>query len=284
MGTTLEITYVASCSLIESETLLIKSKEILDRHEAAASLYQPQSELRRLNRDGILKNPSTELLGALELAIEFARRTEGAFDPTVLPVLNGIREKIEKTGRPPTPSQIARWRSKVDYRAIQIQRSPEVWVRIPRGVEITLDGIMKGYAVDRVAEFLLEQGVSNFVVNFSGNMRLEGGPLGGGRWRIEVDDPAGLETQSLPEGVRAVASSSPQFQKFTNDSRWHHLIDPKTLKPANRWRSVTVYGTSAGVCDALSTAAFVGARQGNQDLKRWAGPEYEGVFLPSQLP
>ena len=129
--------------------------------------------------------------------------------------------------------------------------------------EMTLDvgAIAKGYAVERVAEELVEKGVTGYVLNVGGNVRAIGNS-NGEPWQVGIENPdtgsdepfieqLGLEDKSLV--------TSGNYQRFyvVDGKNYHHIIDPNTLMPCEKFMSVSVITTDSGYADALSTTLFL---------------------------
>ena len=129
--------------------------------------------------------------------------------------------------------------------------------------ELTLDvgAIAKGYAAEQIAEALEAEGITGYLLNLGGNVRTVGTRPDGKPWTVGVEnpDPAGAEPYvsylALTEGA-VVISGSYQRYYVVDGVRYHHIIDPDTLYPENRYRSVAVIAPDSGLGDALSTALF----------------------------
>ena len=132
---------------------------------------------------------------------------------------------------------------------------------LQNGAEIDLGGIAKGYIADRVAAYLKEQGVAHACINMGGNILVLGGKPDGTDWTIGIRDPNGTAEQSeevlsLSDG--AVVTSGNYERFFLRDGvRYHHLIDPDTLMPANFVLQTTILTRDSALADFLSTAAFL---------------------------
>jgi thiamine biosynthesis lipoprotein len=130
------------------------------------------------------------------------------------------------------------------------------------GMEITLGGIAKGYAVDRACEVLLESGVQQALVDIGGDIRA----IGTGSWSIAIQHPREedewLGVIELENG--AIATSGDYRRYFLLGSRRvHHIINPKTGRPAEACMSVTIVAENCICADALSTGVFVaGPKEG----------------------
>ncbi|MEY4617725.1 MAG: ApbE family lipoprotein [Pseudomonadota bacterium] len=251
MGTFFEMQLVHACDF-NPEKVVVSAKEELDAIESELSLYQTSSQLSRLNRDGFLCPASPHLLRMTEVSIDFYERTAGRFDVSILPVLKAIEKSFEKTGR--SPKDLSKFRALVNGAGVSLTNGC-LRFKSP-GMALTFDGVAKGYAVDRVAEALTNN-IDGYLLNFSGNMRWYG-EKPEGPWKIAVWNPVARSLISLaPTTSGAIASSGSEHVHYDSNSMWHHLIDPKTLRPSNRYQSVTVVGSRAMECDILSTTFFV---------------------------
>lgn len=129
--------------------------------------------------------------------------------------------------------------------------------------EMSLDvgAVAKGYATEKVAQTLMDQGYGSFVINAGGNVRCCGTKPGGKNWNVAVTNPGlpgygeSIGTVSVPGGS-IVTSGSYQRYFSCEGRRYHHIIDPDTLMPEDRYLSVTVITESSAFADALSTSLF----------------------------
>lgn len=204
----------------------------LDEVERTMSLYRPDSQLVRLNRDGALDDPHPDLVALLGAARMVAAQTAGAFDVTVGP--------LWRLGRRATAAELA----VVDWRAVSVRDDR---IRLPAGAAITLNGIAQGYAADRARAALSDHGVTDAWIDAG-----ELAPLGDG-WTAGVQHPDRPDAwiARLRLDGRAVATSG---DYATRD----HIVDPRSGRRARGRRSVTVLAPSAWLADALSTALMVG--------------------------
>lgn len=216
------------------------------RLEGIFSLYQPQSDLVRLNRDGQLQNPPFELLDCLSVADAVHRASDGRFDPTVQPLWLAHaqaaenRQALDERGRAEALA-LTGW-DKVTLDATRIAMRP--------GMALTLNGIAQGYIADRVARLLADEGLSDVLID-SGEMRALGGRPDGTAWPVKLASGGQVGLRS-----RALATSSPLGMTFANDGRTGHILDPRSGHPVPaRWSSISISADSAALADALSTAA-----------------------------
>ena len=127
-------------------------------------------------------------------------------------------------------------------------------------LRLDLGAVAKGYAAQKVAEKLREAGLNSFILNAGGNVICGDAPLDGrSQWTVAVEDVDGVSTR-LKLGLKNLSIvTSGDYQRYyeVNGRRYHHLIDPETLYPANHMRAVSIIHPDSGLADFLSTAAFL---------------------------
>lgn len=254
----------------------------LRRLEAAFSLYRPDSELSRLNRDGRIDSPSRDLLALMRQAQDWGERTGGAFDCTVQPLWrvyadHFARHPGDEDG--PPPAVLAEAVARVDYRAVEL--SPRRIAFARPGMAVTLNGIAQGYITDRVIGRLRDEGIENTLVEM-GEAAALGRRGDGAPWSAGIPDAAGRIFTILPLGDRAVATSAGGATRFESSGRFHHLVDPASGACARHMRAVSVAALSATAADALSTALYVTPVARLPGLLRAAAPAgfLEAVVQP----
>lgn len=236
----------------------------LQRLEAIFSLYRADSALSRLNANGELRAPPSELLELLSLSLALSHYSAGAFDPTVQPLYLLYARHFARPGAAPggPPEQdLTRVLRLLDVSAIEL-RADHIQLRRP-GMALTLNGIAQGFITDRVADMLRAAGFADVLVNL-GEAHALGRRPGGEAWRVGIADPRqparsafelplGSEHGALP----ALATSAGYGSTFGPDPRVHHLLSPHTGRSANHWLSVTVAAPRAALADGLSTTLAV---------------------------
>jgi thiamine biosynthesis lipoprotein len=264
MGTDVEVLAVGA----DDDAMAVlgaRAAAALEAREARWSRFRPTSELSRLNDAGgapVVLSPGTYALVAR--AVDAWRDTGGRYDPTVLPALEAAGYDRDFAAVPRTgdtsPGSVGAAPGCAD-----VELDPLVSaVRLPRGVRIDLGGIGKGAAADEVAEELLESApsaVRGVLVNLGGDLRAVGEAPPPHGWVIEVDDPLATgRTGVLALADGAVATSTRLRRAWSRAGEpMHHLIDPRTGRPATSGlASVTVVTGHASRAEVLAKAAFVG--------------------------
>ncbi|MBQ7386833.1 MAG: FAD:protein FMN transferase [Clostridia bacterium] len=130
-----------------------------------------------------------------------------------------------------------------------------------RDPEMSLDvgAVAKGYAVERLADFLHDNGYNSYALDIGGNLRVVGTKPDGTGWQTGVKNPdltgGYVHTFELSDGS-AVTSGGYERYYIVDGRRYHHIIDKDTAMPAEHFASVTVVCEDSGLADALSTALF----------------------------
>ena len=283
MGTSYRVSVVVPIYISWSREFrdnLLKKKidEELTRVNALMSTYDPNSELSRLNsRQSEEPFPiSADTAKVLRLALEIAQKTNGAYDPTVGPLVNlwrfGPEDRPEKV---PSDEEIAAARQRVGWDKIKIieqsgDDSPLQYavVKSDPNVYIDLSSVAKGFGVDCVAALLIQNRYKNFLVDVGGELRSNGKNVAGKDWSVGINSPV-LTDNALAKTVslsdKAIATSGDYLNFYELDGvRYSHIIDTQTGRPiTHKTASVSVIDDSCMTADAWATALLaLGAEQG----------------------
>ena len=256
MGTVVTITSVHP-DPDEAGRMVSASFDEMERLESLLSRHRPDTPLSRLNETGVLPDAPPELIEVVEKALAYSRITGGAFDVSIKPMLDLYAQAFSDAGGAPTRREIDTALGYVDYRKIDVG-SRSLALRSP-GMSVTLDGIGKGYIVDRTIDVLVASGADRVLVNAGGDMSSAGKGSAKEPWTVSLQDPrdgrAYVELVRL--GGECVATSGDYMRTFTEDRRFHHIIDPRTGYSPEHTSSVSVIAPTAMDADALSTAVLV---------------------------
>lgn len=210
------------------------------------SLHRPDSELSRLNRDGLLERPHPQLLAVLQAAQATAQLTGGAFDVTVQPLWDAANGSADKS------AALAR----VGWRKLEVS-AERVRLREP-GMAVTLNGIAQGYGADVALAALRAHGIAHALLD-SGEFGSLGRRDDGQPWTLAVRDPRDLQAAAhlLSADGRCLATSGDYATAFSEDFSRHHIVDPATGASPQELASVSVLAPTGLQADALSTACMV---------------------------
>ena len=271
MDTMMDFTIYGESGLIDQSESLIASLESL------VSVTDTGSELYAINQtgSGTLTGKASSLM---EQALEICRRTDGALDLSIYPI---VRAWGFTTGsyQVPDEAEIQALLPLVDYRKIQYDAATGT-VTLPEGMEIDLGSVAKGYAGQLAAQMLREHGVQSALLNLGGNVQTVGAKPDGSPWQIGIKDPQGEDAMMvLSVEDQAVVTSGGYERYFEQDGQTYwHIMDPSTGHPADSGLiSVTIVGDEGVVCDGLSTALFVMGLEKAADLWAQSG-DFGAVF------
>ena len=261
--------------LHRDRTPLMRSAALCGRSHRLFSRFLPDSDLYRISHSGGAPvRAAAETLELLALAEYYRAATGGAFTPAA----GTLSELWGFGGTPavPPPEQCRRAAQAVRGAVIELSGTT---VRCPAGVVLDVGGIAKGYAADKVARLLAEEGVVCGMIDLGGNLLSVGGRPDGGPWRFGVRSP--FQRDSLcavifcAGGWSAVTSGGCERWFEQDGRRYGHIIDPRTGMPAERGlAAVTVLSRSSTAADALATAFFcLGVRESLALLPRFPGTE-----------
>lgn len=221
--------------------------------------YRPDSELRQLSAArGAWQTVSPELYVVLDRAVEIARATDGAFDPTVGPLVLLWRE-ARRTARMPDASAIARARETVGWQRIEFDR-PRGAVRLNHpDMRLDLGGIAKGYILDEALRTLRGAGVGRALIEAGGDIVVGDAPPDRDGWRI---DAVGADSEFAARAAKltnaALATSGPSAQFVEIDGvRYSHVVDPRTGMGLTNRVTAYVIAPDGATADALATALSV---------------------------
>lgn len=236
--------------------------------EKQMSLFDPDSALCRLNRQGELRKPDAQLLSVLTLAQYVSRRSAGAFDVTMQP-LWGLWSMHSQTQTLPSAKALLQTRFLVNWRALTV--SPEVVRLNAKGMGVSLNGIAQGYAADKVRAVLQSYGVQHALVD-TGETTVLGQSSKAEDWRFAVESSAASSAAPPvihPHGL-ATATSSDAHTVFSADRLHHHILNPHTGDSPRHWATVSVIAPSCALADALTKVFFMCPHQGVERLaKAW---------------
>lgn len=257
MGTYYRIKVYASAN---PQEVFQKARVELKRLEEKFSDYDLESEISRINQQAGLSKVkvSQETIDLLREAISISEKTEGAFDPTVRPLMEiwGFKEGKQS---PPPSEKISETLQVVGWERLRIGKEGVMLER--KGMELDLGGIAKGYAVDKVVELLKEAGIRQALVEIGGELYCLGSGPGSNGWKIGIQDPQSAEgIIAVLQVIDQAVATSGSYENFYiwEGKRYSHIIDPRSGFPVqNSLISVTIISSKCMEADAWATALFV---------------------------
>lgn len=217
--------------------------------EALFTRFSGSSALGQLNSGGILRDVPAELADVVQASARIHAQTGGAFDPTVLPVMEVMEGgHVQRAELEDARQLVGMGRVRMEGRSVRFERG---------GMRMSLDAIAKGYIADLAAKSLCAGGIADFLVNAGGDI-VAHGSKNGRPWKVAVENPGRYEGRTEYLAVcslsgRAMATSG-DYEAAARGRR--HLVDP-LARNARHLQSATVLAPTAMEADALATALCV---------------------------
>ncbi|MCK0143908.1 FAD:protein FMN transferase [Aliiroseovarius sp. F20344] len=244
----------------EAQPIFAAVEAELVRLEAIFSLYQDNSELVRLNRDGQLSAPSAELLSVLSLCNALHSASDGAFDPSIQPLWRAI-------AMTKGDDDISAAKQSVGWARVRFDTKN---VHLPKAGALTLNGIAQGAITDAVVDLLKRHGLQNVLVDMGEIAAVGNGP--NGPWGIGVVFPDGTLVHRLTAHDRAIATSVPDAMTIGAGSG--HILTPSGTRA--RVKIASVSAPRAVLADGLSTTLCLVPKEQSLDvLKAFNGARLE---------
>ncbi len=255
MGTFVAMTAIHT-SKDEAEHAIGLAFAEIDRLSKILTHFEAGSPVGSLNSSGKLEHAPQEVLELIARSLYYNHQTGGAFDITVKPLVD-LYKKSFSAGNAPGENQVDAALKLVGTENIRFQSGAIEFTKSE--MAITLDGIAKGYIVDRASEVLSENGLANHLINAGGDIRTRGKAARGKAWTVAVQDPK--KSREYPDIITlqdgAVATSGNYEIYYDKEKLFHHIIDGSTGLSPLLSTSVTVVAPTVMDADALSTSVFV---------------------------
>ncbi|REE05928.1 FAD:protein FMN transferase [Marinoscillum furvescens] len=249
------------------------------------STYIPNSEISTLNQTGRLSEPSALFIDVLAQSKLVYETTDGAFDPTVGPLVNAWGFGPDKLPNVPDSSLIAQLRQHVGFHEISYTEDQIV---MDTAMYLDFSATAKGLAVDVVAEFLETNGYENYMVEIGGEVRAAGKNDKGEIWKIGIEDPTVAQTEQRLLAIvalqdRSMATSGNYRNYYEKDGRIiAHTIDPRTgYNTTHNLLSASVFAEDCMTADAYATAFMVLGVEASKQIVRHSEMEAFLIFQNS---
>jgi FAD:protein FMN transferase len=249
---------VIDARVLAPAVALVKNR--MAQVERVASRFVTDSDLNWANANGGRPVAVPGLLIELvEAALDGARRSDGALDPTVgrhLAAIGYDRDILLLTDRP-ADEQVPAGPSGRTWRDVGVNRDLGL-LTVPRGTALDLGATAKAQTADWAARAVHRRFGTAVMVEIGGDLVVAGGPSDGD-WQVTVAERAGVPGQQIGLRRGGVATSTTTVRTWRRgELRMHHIVDPRTSRPTDGpWRTVSVAAESALEANVCSTAAIV---------------------------
>ena len=257
-GTTYHITYFDK----KNRNLQPEIEQLLKDFDKSVSTYIPNSIISKINSNQKNVTVDKYFITCFKKAKEVWKNTNGAFDPTVYPLVNawgfgpGKKQKIEK-------EKIDSILQFVGFNLIEL-KGKKILKKDPR-VALDFNAFAQGYSVDVVSEFLNSKGIHAYIVEIGGEVYANGKKPNGDNWSIGIEKPIDNKTELNP--LKAVVklenlaiATSGNYRRFIVEDgvKYAHHIDPKTGYPTkNNLLSASIFSKQCIASDANATGILV---------------------------
>ena len=242
------------------------ARKFINKSEERFTRFSDDSELAHLNRNtGDWFRVSAEMFQVLQEAQRLAVKTDGLFNPAILPALKqaGYDRSMDEIKKSPPRMEADLAIEKQDFRQIQLDEATHSAL-LPEGMQVDLGGIAKGWIAEQAAR-LLAKASTACAVSAGGDMFLVNLPEGEVSWEVGLENPLEPEKDLAVLYVMpgAVATSSITKRQWKhNGKQQHHLIDPRNGKPAiTEWLSVTVWAEAAAEAEVYAKVLLIAGPQ-----------------------
>ena len=265
MGTQWNATIVSDKARFD---YVIVKREIIKKLEDIENImshYRPSSEISKINGypPGGWHSVSQELYEVLELSRKVSEKTYGAFDVTLGALVNewGFGNSVKSIDTVPENGRLAELLAETGWNKYHLEYD----AGLPRfgktsNFKLDLSAVAKGYGVDKIAELLVAKGISNFLVDIGGEIKVGGHNVNVKDWVIAVEKPIVGSINTVQQLIRlsnkSVATSG-NYRNFQTigGKEYTHIINNRNGKPSrNLVLSATVISNSAAKADAWATA------------------------------
>ncbi len=233
----------------------------LNRLESLFSVTRGGSDISKINSaNGKTTAISEDTAKVLSAAKRIYDETDELFDPSIYPLLKLWGFTTEKY-TVPSKADIESALTKVDFSRLKLDGNKAT---APKGMELDLGGIGKGYAGDVCRSALKNEGITSAILSLGGNVCTVGLKPDGSKWLVALKNPDGGDYLcEIKIGECSVVTSGGYERSFESGGKtYHHILDPRTGFPAEGGlKSATVICADGAVADALSTAIFIGGER-----------------------
>jgi len=269
MGTVVEIkaSVPAGVDAAKVSACIDRAFGEIERVERLFGVFKDDSEISRINR--VKKNTPLkidgEVFALIESSVEYSRKTEGAFDITVKPLVD-LWKKSASEKKLPTGDEIKDAMGRTGYEYMELDSSNKTITFKKDGMAIDMGGVAKGYATSKAIEVLKKSGIRDAIVNSGGDMYCLGQRSKKDLWRVGIQHPRGKGKVFFKMRLKDKAiDTSGDYERYfmLNGKRFSHIIDPHTGYPiGDNVVSTTIIADDSTTADMLATAMCVMGKKG----------------------
>lgn len=282
LGTVIQLRATGKKSKVAIDKAIKRLYEIDDK----MSVFKNGSDLSKINKSaGIrLEKVSEDTYCVIKKAIQYARLSQGAFEPTIRPLVKLYNFGNENPSIP-AKEEINKALKLVNYKDVIVNDKDKTVMLRNREQSLDLGAIAKGYAADEVKKIFENNSIKSAIIDLGGNIYALGKKVDNTWWNIGIQDPLRVTGQYL--GVLGVSNksvvTSGNYERYfeVDGKRYHHIINPKTGYPCeNGIISTTIISDYSIDGDGLTTCGYImGLKSGFKLIENTSG--VDAIFITS---
>ena len=249
--------------------LAFQKMEEIDRK---FSSHNPGSPVYEFNQTGKpISDP--EIVSVVARALEISKKTNGAFDITIAPIIDMWGFYKDDSPQIPDAHKLSEALQRIGYQYLQIKDG--VLTKTRDDLQIDLGGIAKGYNILQASEILRKNGVVSALIDAGGDVNAIG-QKGNAPWKVGIRNTRAPGLMGYLAASDVAILGSGDYERFfiRDGKRYHHIINPKTGYPADELSGITIIYEDPMLADAWATTAFVlGPEKGLEAIENIAGME-----------
>ncbi len=254
---------------LNREQIIEDVKKLVFLTDEKLNRYNSESEISMVNKYGFKQNVkvSSETLEVLKKATYYGDISKGLFDFTFEPLQN-LYGFNTRDFRIPSKDELDSVKNIVNYKYVSIDEKTSSVRLLKDNVIINLSGLLKGYTLDKVSNFLKEKNVANYYLNFGGNIIVGGNE----KKRVGILNPRKESTLFYVNLENSSISTSADYQQFfeKDGKRYTHIINPKDGNASFPWQAAVAIAKKGIDADFLSTFIFIsGFENGKEMVKNY---------------
>lgn len=258
MDTYISIKINTNKSSTKAKDILDGVNDIYNKYQKLTDVYDENSDLSYINNNDSKDKYITidkDLYNMISLALTWYDKSDGLFNINMGSIIKVWKKYRDNGSGIPSIKELKNTGS-IDINNIKLIDNNKIENTKPN---IDLGAISKGYATKEVGEYLKENGIKSYIINAGGNV-LVGKNKNKKFYSIGIENPLDKSNiYQIVKGNNIAVVTSGGYERFYeyNGKKYHHIIDPNTLFPANNMLSVTVISSNSALADILSTTLFL---------------------------
>ena len=258
MDTYINVKFSSNIGDTKANEILDGVDSIYNKYQILTDTYNTESNIYYINNNNSNDEELTidsDLYDMLKLSLEWYQKSNGKFNINMGNVIAVWKKYRDAEAGIPTLEELKASGS-IDINNVVLLGNNKIKNTKPN---IDLGGVSKGYTTGKVADYLKANGINNFIINAGGNV-VVGENATKDYYSIGIENPEDTsDIYQVVKGNNIAVVTSGGYERFYeyNGVRYHHIIDPDTLFPANNMLSVTIVASDSGLADILSTTLFL---------------------------